>query len=491
MRKLTAGNKGRFIIFSLIVIAIISILIIFLDRMLNTEKEQYEITKDVFIYDSNYEHIDLTKDAIITKKWTGKYYLHEAETGLSYELGTSNIGYDTIKNRLSLFGNFYEVSLDGEVTKQTKITEISDMINSKLYKIDDRKYLVVGKNITVENSSLTAENYLIVIIDKSGNTRLLNNNMDIKTINALVFQTDAFKFDVANEKLLVNDAEIDLTKIIGSTNEYKPAKEEKDEQDKQIENKEQQTVVGGTSVNVGGSTANSSSSSNAQVGGTTIQNNGSSNSNSNSNNSGNSNNNNSNPVTNVTKIEKSINLRSVSVAPTYLDVNYVINDPESKYHVVYLYVTGVNYSNTIALDKTKQTYRIDELTPNTEYKITIGYRITNIENKVESATEDIINVRTSKLKEELVITKVTRDKVYFNLKLDNSCAYDSAKLKIYIDNIGNMLLMENVNVTAATSSSGWTSSIDKPSCSKLILRLEEAKYNGKSVNTDLQATIKL
>ena len=35
--------------------------------MLDTEKEQYEITKDVFVYDNNYEYIDLSKDAIIAK----------------------------------------------------------------------------------------------------------------------------------------------------------------------------------------------------------------------------------------------------------------------------------------------------------------------------------------------------------------------------------------------------------------------------------------
>jgi len=487
MRKLTAGNKRKFLLFTFIIIVILAILIVFLNKMLNVEKEQYEITKDVFIYDSNYEHINLTQDAIISKKWTGKYYLSEPETGLSYDLGPSNIGYDIIKNRLSLYGNFYEVSLDGEVTKHTKNTEVSDILNSKLYKIDDRKYLIVGKNITVENSSMAAENYLIVIIDRSGNTLLLNNTMDIKTINAIVLQTDTFKFDVPNEKMIVNDTKIDLTKIIGSTNEYTPKKEKVEEipEEEQIPN-------GGTTVNVGGSISNSSNSSNAQAGGAILNNGGNSNSSNNGGNNNSSNNGNSSSNnTNNTKIVKSINLRSVSVGATYLDVNYRVFDPESKYQVVYLYVTGPNYENTIALDKIKETYRIESLEPNTEYNITMGYKVLDMDNNVQTETEDVINVRTAKLEETMIITKVTNREVYFNLKLDSNYVYDSAQIKVYVDGIESKSLSKDVNIAEAISNSGWLGSIEKPDGSQLTLKLENVKYNGVLINTTLQSSIKL
>ena len=58
-------------------------------------------------------------------------------------------------------------------------TKVTNMLEPKLYKIDDRKYLIVSRDIITENSSITAENYLIVILDKSGNTLLLNNNIDV------------------------------------------------------------------------------------------------------------------------------------------------------------------------------------------------------------------------------------------------------------------------------------------------------------------------
>ena len=128
MRKLTAGNKSRFTMFTIVIVVIIVLLVIFLNKMINSEKEYYEITKEMFIYDKNYEHIELTGDAIIEKKWTGNYYLKDSQTGLSYDLGKSAIAYDSIKNLIELYGNFYEVSLDGEVTKTSLNTKVTNML---------------------------------------------------------------------------------------------------------------------------------------------------------------------------------------------------------------------------------------------------------------------------------------------------------------------------------------------------------------------------
>lgn len=503
MRKLTAGNKARFAVFTLIVISIIVILVIFLNRALAFEKEEYEITKDVFIYDTNYEYIDLTKDALITKKWTGRYYLTEPETGLSYDLGNSVIAYDSIKNRINLYGTFYEVGLDGEVTKTNKDTEVSDILNSKLYKIEDRKYLLVSKNITTENSSLSAENYLIVVIDKSGNTLLLNNNMDVKTINAIVLQTDTFKFDVANEKLLYNDTKIDLTKIIGSTNQYvEPKEEEKTEESDDSNNSgEQLAQNGGTSVNVGGSIANSSNNSSAIVGGTTILNPGTTNvgssdnssddkENTNNDNNGASNNNNSNTGTNTqinaTKVVKSVSLRSVTPGQTYLDVNYIITDPENKYQVVYLNIDGGGTNNIISLDKTRDYYRITGLIPNTEYTVTLGYKEIKSDATIEEVTEDILNVKTSKLGGRLEITKLSLDKIYFNIQLDKNSSYEDAILRVYINNVKTDETV-TVDTESALLTGGWTSNIDRTDemNGKVTLKLENVK------DVDLSTSIQI
>lgn len=485
MRKLTAGNKSRFTMFVMVIIIIIAILIIFLNKVLNFEKEEYQVTKDVFIYDKNYEHIELIGDAIIEKKWTGEYYLNEPETGLSYDLGHNSIAYDSIKNKISLYGTFYEVALDGEVTKTVKNTEISDMYNSRLYKIEDRKYLLVASQIITENSSLVAEDYLIVVIDKSGNTLLLNDEMDVKTINAIVLETDTFKFDVANEKLLYNETQIDLTKIIGSTNEYVEVEKVEENEDK---NNEGQVQVGGTNVNVGGSSANSSYSPNVNVGGTTVINpGGSSNSNNGNTNIGNSNNNNNNhnnnngtviggSEENKTPVSKSANLRSIVPGTSYLDVNYIITDPENKYQVVYLTVEGGGIVDTVSLDKTSNFYRITGLNANTDYTVTLGYKEIKNDNTVEEVTEDVLNVRTEKLGGSFSITKVTPNKIYFNLKLDPNSEYDNAKIVVLINGNETDEIIE-VDTNQALLDAGWNYSIDRTDkyVGKITLKLTDVK----------------
>lgn len=493
MRKLTEGNKSRFVMFVIIIIIIITILIVFLNKVLNFEKEEYEVSKEVFIYDNNYEYIELTGDAVIAKKWTGKYYLNEPETGLSYDLGTAAIAYDSIKNKISLYGTFYEVALNGEVTKKTKNTEITDMLESKLYKIEDRKYLLVANQIITENSSLSAENYLIVVIDKSGNTLLLNNNMDVKTINAIVLETDTFKFDVANEELLYNDITIDLTKIIGSTNEYVDIIKEPEENN---EENQQLAQNGGTSINVGGSSANSSNNPTVNIGGTTVINpsTGTNQNAGNINNStiGDNNNNNNNngsimdTENNLTEVVKNANLRSIEPGITYLDVNYIITDPENRYQIVYLTVEGGGMIDTISLDKTSSFYRITGLTPNTDYTITLGYKEIKSDNTIEEVTEDILNVKTNKLGGSFNITKITPSKIYFNLKLDQNSEYDNAKIKVFINGIETEDFIE-VNTTQAISSNGWTSSFDRTEdvVGKITFKLIDVKNVDLSTSTQV------
>lgn len=485
MRKLTAGNKSRFAVFVILIISIIAILVIFLSKVLKFEKEEYEIDKNIFIYDKNYEYIDLTADAVIAKKWTGEYYLNEPETGLSYDLGPAVIAYDSLKNRITLYGTFFEVGLDGQVTKTKTKTDITDMQTPKLYKIEDRKYLLIAGEMVTENGTLTAENYLMIILDKSGNTLLLNNNIDVKTINAIILETSTFKFDVANEKLLYNESEIDLKKIIGSTNLYVEPEEEPEEEN---------TENGGTTINVGGSSANSSSSSIINIGGTTVINPGSGNDSSDNNNDDDDDEENNNNTTggiitedtNSTKVVKSASLRSIVPGTTYLDVNYLITDPENRYQVVYLTIEGGGMVDTISLDKTSSLYRITGLKPNTDYNVTLGYKEIKNDNTLEEVIEDVLNVRTAKLGGEFSITKVTPTKIYFNLKLDQNSEYDNATVKVLLD--GNEIMEElKVNTEQAIKSEGWSSEIERTEdmIGKLTLKLDKVNNVELSISTQI------
>ena len=94
MRNLTAGNKSKFVMFTAVVICILTILCIAVILVLRTNKEEYSVANTVSIYDKDYNYIELASDAKISKKWTGNYYLKEDTSKKEYNLGNYAVSFD-------------------------------------------------------------------------------------------------------------------------------------------------------------------------------------------------------------------------------------------------------------------------------------------------------------------------------------------------------------------------------------------------------------
>ena len=534
MRNLTAGNKIKFTMFTFIVIVILAIITGGLIIVLGNEKEKYQVESTAFIYDSNYDYIELENAAVISKKWTGNYYLKENLTKKEYKLGENVVSYDSNKKSVNLYGTFYQVLTGGDIKKINGHNRANSSSESKFYKIADRKYLIVADSIYNDLGSLDISNYLIIVMDKSGNALLLNNQIDVKTINKIKLTTKDFTFDVANEKLIFNDEEINLKKIIGSTNEYVAKEENVIEEEKNTEdendNKQTQNPV---VISGGGGTTTTT---NVQKDTTTIinntgsnnsQNNGSSD---NGNNNNNSSNNNSGSIVsklnewtgNVQKafeaifnkpedvptsengsgLSKSIVLNKVDSGTTYININYTVNDPDGEYNVVYIKVLeGANLIKTISLDKNGNTCKIDDLKPGTNYTVEMGYRIIYSNASTIDTVEDSMVVKTNKLSKDLRFVKVTSDKIYYNLKLDGSYIYGEGssikpKIRVYVNDSADFI--EEIDITSskvnsAITSSGYTGYIDNTgdvkNASEITIKLEDTYYNGSQVKTNLKAKI--
>lgn len=365
---------------------------------------------------------------------------------------------------IDLYGKFYQIDLDGNVTKSEGYTEITDTSKDALYKLNDRKYLIISNNITNQTQSLNTKDYLIVILDKAGNALLLNNELNSKTIKPMIISTNSFKLDVANEKLIYNGNEIDLKKILGSTNQYK----EKIKVENATNNIKEETgeTIGGTTI-----------SNNQQT--TTVQ---VPNASTGGDNSSSDNKSNTQEI-----LPKSVTLKGISVNSSYVDIDYYIIDPQGKYQTVYLLVEG-DISKTIALDKSKTTYRVTGLTQNTEYKITLGSKETKKSGEILDIIEDVVNIRTLKNNSQISITKVGIDKIYFNLKMDNSYIIDSGKVALYVD--GQKISSTPINIEKSVTDDGWSSSIDYNYGNEIILKLEDTVYNGKKVEMNISTKIK-
>lgn len=485
MRALTAGNKKRFAIFAIIIIIIIILLITCLRLALNHEVEEYQIESNVTLYDSEYEPLEPEEAGTITKKWDGNYYLTVDNTNETYKLNPEVVSYNGNNSQVTLYGDVFKVLLDGQVEKYSKDTTIRNTSEDAFYKIADREYLMIGNSIKNESGSISTSKYLYIIIDKSGNTLLLNNEIYARTINPIVLSTSSYRFDIANEKLIVGNEEINLKDIIGSTNEYVEKEEEKD--------MDWQNLIpeynGGTSEN---GSDNSGNGQNAD--GSVINNQGGAQSGTNAGTSGNAGNggdtiiNNSNSSTNQTPLSKSVSLRGAIATSSYIDIEYAVQDPQNRYQTVYAFVEAVGYENTIALDKNATTYRLTDLEPNTEYKITLGYKEITEDNEVVDNIEDVLSVRTTKINASIDITRVGTGskKVYFNLKLDQNYAFDYAKIALYVDGVKESDM--DVNLTQAVKTDGWSDVLTYENYgSEITLQLEGTSHDGSVVETNIQA----
>lgn len=511
MRKLTAGNKINFTIFAIIIVIIIIILIIFLNHVLSIDKQIYEIEAQTFLYDIENNPVKLSENAKMQEKWDGNYHLETIDKK-QYNLGPQVISYKTNTSQVDLYGDIYQIHLDGSVEKLSGNNKVKNSSEDNIYKLADRKYVVTSSDITNDTGKLNTEDYLIITIDRAGNTLLMNNEINSKTIKPMKIITPSFEFDIANEKLIYNEKEIDLKKIIGSTNEYK--EKEKIEENTTNELMNNELIENQTNIvdNNGNSNTDIIENQIAQIAdqvqqqsgyiSTQINNNYNSNNNNsniqiNNNSSIGNNNFNNNTQTenkedndadnNKVPLAKSISLRSVTPTSSTLVVQYNVTDPESKYQTVYLTVDG-DTDKTIALDKNKTTYTVTGLTPNTDYKVTLASRELDENGEMVQNINDIVSVRTSKINTSLEISRVTTKKIYFNLRMDSNYVFDSAVLVLYID--GQKIETMNVDLEKAYQSSGWDGSFDYTYGNEVIIKLENAKYNGQDVNADISAKFK-
>ncbi len=452
-RKLGKKNIRLFVLFSFLVLLVVCLFGYFIYQALVYDKETYKIAANSFMYDNNNEYVLLENDGELTQKWDKHYYLKVKDK--KKNMGDDVVVYNDNDFIIYIYGTNYQVKINGDVVYSNTLVEASRSGSPSFYKLDDRKYLIVGSSIQTENKEIKTKNYLLVEIDKSGHALLLNNELNIKTLNTLILKTGIFDFDVANERLIVNENIIDLKKISGSTNQYvEPVEEE--EVDKNNNNNNNNQGGGG----IAGGAAGGSLGTN-----TTIT-----------------------DKDNQINIVKSANLTSVVGYTSYIDVFYSVIDPKGEYTTVYILVEGVDYSQKFVLNKGNSKYRITDLKPNSEYSISFGY--TYVSSESEMLMDEVINVlkaKTSKINTKLSIDKISGSNIYFTVHYDNNYAYETADVVAYSDgnSVGSMAVEKNLAVT----SKGFSGVIHTGDSLgyEIILKLENCFYNGVEVTSNVQA----
>ena len=219
LRKYDLRNKRSFLIVGIIAIILIVIFSFFIYKFIKIGNVEYKLDSGTVIMDNNNDSMVLKENATLKMKWTGNYYLKFDDSKKEEVLSPNVISYDD--GKIYLYGKFFEVRNKDDIVITKDETKIDNISTPRFYKIEDRKYLLVSGSIISSDSQISANDFLLVELDKSGNAKLTNNKVNLKTISKTTLVTSTYEFDINNELLKFGDDTIDLKKIIGTSNQYK------------------------------------------------------------------------------------------------------------------------------------------------------------------------------------------------------------------------------------------------------------------------------
>ena len=486
------------IIILILFVGIIVIFSLFLKKAIDVGKTAYKIAASSILFDKEMNMITLTDEGTIRIKWGGDYYLLYNDK--EYDLGTHSVVYHSNNGDISLYGKYYEVNSDGDVNTIKGENKVKSSVNSKFYKLSDRKYLIIDRTIESKSSSFVTSNYLIVNLDKLGNATLLNDKSSYKTIVPTVLRTSAYSFDIANEKLNFGDEDIDLKKIIGSTNEY----DEETYNLNAVKNDNENgngTGAGGTGTGSGGngsggngSGGNGAGGSGTGTGGNGSGGNGSGGNGTGGNGAGGTGNggtgadgnyvealgtnadgttaanvseftNNYSEAVSDAAVQEIINATKntsvIRVSPEInaISVDYVVYDPNNEYKSVYVEVENSSTSsvNTIYLSKTDTNILIRDLTPNVYYNLTFRYTYYDESKSLKEYTFDEVGVRTVVPTINLSVVKMVNNRLYYKISLDKNYTITGGTINLYLND-------QFTNITASVPAKGNVSSISGNDC---------------------------
>ena len=372
MRKYDLRNKKNFIIILVLAIAVIGIFSLFIYQYKHNSKIEYTVETGSVIQDTNKNTINIEEDATLKKRWNGNFYLIYQDKKIN--LGKNVIVYNTITEGMKLYGKFYEIKSDGNVDITEDETILANTTKPRFYKIADREYLLIDKQIFSDDKSIETSNYMLVELDKMGNAKLSNNKLNMKTITETTLLTSEYSFDIAKEVLKFEDTAVDLKKIIGSSNEYKE-KEKEEEKDDTTENN---TIYNGSGnngvVNNNTNTGNGSSS-----------------------------------IEELIKKTKMTSVIRVQEGLTQIDMDYVVYDPYNEYKSVYVEVTKPDKIEVIHLSKTDTHIVFENLIPNTKYKFNFVYTTAKEDGSIEKHIFDTMGLTTKMPGYSVEVQKISYD----------------------------------------------------------------------------------
>ena len=474
LRKYDLRNKRSFLIVGIIAIILIVIFSFFIYKFIKIGNVEYKLDSGTVIMDNNNDSMVLKENATLKMKWTGNYYLKFDDSKKEEVLSPNVISYDD--GKIYLYGKFFEVRNKDDIVITKDETKIDNISTPRFYKIEDRKYLLVSGSIISSDSQISANDFLLVELDKSGNAKLTNNKVNLKTISKTTLVTSTYEFDINNELLKFGDDTIDLKKIIGTSNQYK-----EDDSKGSGDGTEDGTGDGTGTGNGGGNETGQTNTGNVVTPdskGEVV------------NNKDNKPDDTKKPQATVTSV--------VGVTASYnnINANYVIYDPYNNYTSTFVEVRNSSGAliKKVNMSKSGNSVILDNLDYNSTYTLLFKYSYTeNGEEKYNTYYEETVNTKSPKY--YITLNKVSNisKTVSYNVNLDNSAFNEiiSGTVPVTINatlRVGDTVIYGNISKEVTEGKvpkflSGTFALPDNINVGDVVtIKVNSVNINGKTIN---------
>lgn len=477
LRKYDLRNKRSFLIVGIIAIILIVIFSFFIYKFIKIGNVEYKLDSGTVIMDNNNDSMVLKENATLKMKWTGNYYLKFDDSKKEEVLSPNVISYDD--GKIYLYGKFFEVRNKDDIVITKDETKIDNISTPRFYKIEDRKYLLVSGSIISSDSQISANDFLLVELDKSGNAKLTNNKVNLKTISKTTLVTSTYEFDINNELLKFGDDTIDLKKIIGTSNQYK-----EDDSKGSGDGTEDGTGDGTGTGNGGGNETGQTNTGNVVTPdskGEVVNN---------KDNKDNKPDDTKKPQATVTSV--------VGVTTSYnnINANYVIYDPYNNYTSTFVEVRNSSGAliKKVNMSKSGNSVILDNLDYNSTYTLLFKYSYTeNGEEKYNTYYEETVNTKSPKY--YITLNKVSNisKTVSYNVNLDNRAFNEiiSGTVPVTINatlRVGDTVIYGNISKEVTEGKvpkflSGTFALPDNINVGDVVtIKVNSVNINGKTIN---------
>lgn len=212
MRKLNRKAKLTFYLFGVLVIAVAAGLTVGVRQVLSRTAEVYILSPGSTVWDAESRELETVGEAQIRRSRDGGFVMTDG--GTRYSLGAQSVAHDSGNGMLKLFADGYRLFENGTVAAIDGFAGISDLSQTAFYRLSEDAYLVTGGEISDGSGHVRTSGYLYMLRDRNGNTRFINDDVNVKVSAASYVRSGTMEFGLSDLSLSFGGRTIELAKLM-------------------------------------------------------------------------------------------------------------------------------------------------------------------------------------------------------------------------------------------------------------------------------------